>query len=171
MAGYPRISPLHGFGRRHQDAEDGAAYGDRARRARDLVRGPSYAVLYRRGVRPPGSCSTSWAGRSVWPRSPATLATAGFAALIHLTAALVGLDRAFELFPIPLLDGGPPFRSMESKRVRGRPPSERAKDLSFEIGFAFVVLLMFLQPLMTSSTCAPRNRRLGATSREKGKLG
>ncbi len=69
------------------------------------------------------------------------VATAGFAALIHLTAVLSVSIGLLNLFPIPLLDGGHLlFYGIEA--VRGRPLSERAQELSFRIGFAFVVLLM-----------------------------
>jgi len=69
------------------------------------------------------------------------VATAGFTALIHLTAVLsvsIGLPN---LFPIPLLDGGHLlFYAIET--IRGRPLSERAQEVGFRIGLAVVVMLM-----------------------------
>ena len=47
------------------------------------------------------------------------------------------------LFPIPLLDGGHLlFYAIEA--VRGRPLSEKAQEIGFRIGFAFVAMLMIL---------------------------
>ena len=69
------------------------------------------------------------------------VATAGFAALIHLTAVLSVSIGLLNLFPIPLLDGGHLlFYAIEA--VRGRPLSERAQELGFRIGLAIVLMLM-----------------------------
>ena len=69
------------------------------------------------------------------------VATAGFTALIHLTAILSVSIGLLNLFPIPLLDGGHLlFYSFEA--VRGRPLSERAQEVGFRIGLAIVVMLM-----------------------------
>jgi len=69
------------------------------------------------------------------------VATAGFAALMHLTAVLSVSIGLLNLFPIPLLDGGHLlFYGIEA--VRGRPLSERAQEVGFRIGLAIVVMLM-----------------------------
>lgn len=69
------------------------------------------------------------------------VATAGFTALIHLTAVLSVSIGLLNLFPIPLLDGGHLlFYAIET--IRGRPLSERAQELGFRIGLAIVVMLM-----------------------------
>jgi regulator of sigma E protease len=69
------------------------------------------------------------------------VATAGFTALIHLTAVLSVSIGLLNLFPIPLLDGGHLlFYSIEA--ARGRPLSERAQEVGFRIGLAIVVMLM-----------------------------
>ncbi|HXZ21899.1 MAG TPA: RIP metalloprotease RseP [Pseudolabrys sp.] len=69
------------------------------------------------------------------------VATAGFTALIHLTAVLSVSIGLLNLFPIPLLDGGHLlFYLIEA--VRGRPLSERAQELGFRIGLAIVLMLM-----------------------------
>ena len=69
------------------------------------------------------------------------VATAGFAALFHLTAVLSISIGLLNLFPIPLLDGGHLlFYLIEG--IRGRPLSERAQELGFRIGLAIVVMLM-----------------------------
>jgi regulator of sigma E protease len=69
------------------------------------------------------------------------VATAGFVALIHLTAVLSVSIGLLNLFPIPLLDGGHLlFYGIEA--ARGRPLSERAQEFGFRIGLAIVVMLM-----------------------------
>jgi len=69
------------------------------------------------------------------------VATAGFAALIHLTAVLSVSIGLLNLFPIPLLDGGHLlFYGIEA--LRGKPLSERAQEVGFRIGLAIVVMLM-----------------------------
>jgi len=69
------------------------------------------------------------------------VATAGFTALLHLTAVLSVSIGLLNLFPIPLLDGGHLlFYVIEA--VRGRPLSERAQELGFRIGLAIVLMLM-----------------------------
>jgi regulator of sigma E protease len=69
------------------------------------------------------------------------VATAGIAALIHLTAVLSVSIGLLNLFPIPLLDGGHLlFYGIEA--ARGRPLSERAQEVGFRIGLAIVVMLM-----------------------------
>ena len=69
------------------------------------------------------------------------VATAGFAALMHLTAVLSISIGLLNLFPIPLLDGGHLlFYGLEA--ARGRPMSERAQEVGFRIGLAIVVMLM-----------------------------
>ena len=69
------------------------------------------------------------------------VATAGFVALIHLTAVLSVSIGLLNLFPIPLLDGGHLlFYGIEA--ARGKPLSERAQEVGFRIGLAIVVMLM-----------------------------
>ena len=69
------------------------------------------------------------------------VATAGLAALFHLTAVLSVSIGLLNLFPIPLLDGGHLlFYAIET--IRGRPLSERAQELGFRIGLAIVLMLM-----------------------------
>jgi regulator of sigma E protease len=69
------------------------------------------------------------------------VASAGFVALIRLTAVLSVSIGLLNLFPIPLLDGGHLlFYGIEA--ARGRPLSERAQEFGFRIGLAIVVMLM-----------------------------
>ncbi|HET7192201.1 MAG TPA: RIP metalloprotease RseP [Pseudolabrys sp.] len=69
------------------------------------------------------------------------VASAGFTALMHLTAVLSVSIGLLNLFPIPLLDGGHLlFYAIET--IRGRPLSDRAQEVGFRIGLAIVVMLM-----------------------------
>lgn len=62
----------------------------------------------------------------------------GLVGLVALLSVSIGL---LNLFPIPLLDGGHlMFYAYEA--VRGRPLSERAQEIGFRIGLAFVLMLM-----------------------------
>ena len=69
------------------------------------------------------------------------MAREGFVFLVNLTAVLsVGIGL-FNLFPIPILDGGHLlFYAIEA--VRQRPLSERSQEIGFRIGLAFVLMLM-----------------------------
>jgi regulator of sigma E protease len=62
---------------------------------------------------------------------------AEFVSFIALISVAIGF---INLFPIPMLDGGHlMFYAVEA--VRGRPLGERAQEIGFRIGLAFVVLL------------------------------
>ena len=61
----------------------------------------------------------------------------GFAALVALTAALSVSLGLFNLFPIPILDGGHLlFYAIEA--VRGRPLPPRTQDYGYRVGFAII---------------------------------
>jgi regulator of sigma E protease len=65
----------------------------------------------------------------------------GIMPLISLMAVLSVSIGLLNLFPIPLLDGGHLlYYALEA--LRGRPLSERAQEIGFRIGLAFVVMLM-----------------------------
>jgi regulator of sigma E protease len=65
----------------------------------------------------------------------------GVVALINLAAVLSVSIGLLNLFPIPMLDGGHIlYYGIEA--VRGRPLGERAQELGFRIGLAFVVCLL-----------------------------
>jgi regulator of sigma E protease len=69
------------------------------------------------------------------------VATAGFVALLNLTAVLSVSIGLINLFPIPLLDGGHLlFYLIEA--VRRKPLSERTQEIGFRIGLAVVLMLM-----------------------------
>jgi regulator of sigma E protease len=69
------------------------------------------------------------------------VATLGFGPILDLAAVLSVSIGLLNLFPIPLLDGGHLlFYLIEA--ARGRPLSERAQEVGFRIGLAFVLMLM-----------------------------
>lgn len=71
------------------------------------------------------------------------VASVGIAALLSLTALLSVSIGLINLVPIPLLDGGHLlFYAIEA--VRGRPLGQRAQEVGFRIGLAFVVTLMIV---------------------------
>jgi regulator of sigma E protease len=60
---------------------------------------------------------------------------------IYLAAVLSVSIGLFNLFPIPMLDGGHLFFYL-IEAVRRRPLSPRTQDLGFRIGFALVLMLL-----------------------------
>lgn len=72
--------------------------------------------------------------------SGAVASEGGWADLISLTAFLSVSIGLFNLFPIPMLDGGHLlFYLFEG--LRGRPLSPRQQDIGFRIGFALIIFL------------------------------
>jgi regulator of sigma E protease len=72
--------------------------------------------------------------------SGAVATSGGLVGLIYLAAALSVSIGLFNLFPVPMLDGGHlVFYAIEA--LRGRPLSARSQDLGFRIGFALVIML------------------------------
>jgi regulator of sigma E protease len=72
--------------------------------------------------------------------SGAVVSSGGIPGLIYLTAVLSVSIGLFNLFPVPMLDGGHLFFYL-IEAVRGRPLSPRLQDLGFRIGFALVIML------------------------------
>lgn len=71
------------------------------------------------------------------------VASVGFEALLGLTALLSVSIGLINLAPVPLLDGGHLMYYL-IEVVRGRPMSERAQEMGFRIGMAFVIMLMLV---------------------------
>lgn len=70
-------------------------------------------------------------------------AAIGFTALISLTAVLSVSIGIMNLMPIPVLDGGHLiFYALEA--VRGRPVTEKTQEISYKIGFVFLLTFMIL---------------------------
>lgn len=69
------------------------------------------------------------------------VAEQGFMDLILLAALLSVSIGLINLFPIPMLDGGH-LLYYAFEAIRGRPLGERAQELGFRLGLAFVLCLM-----------------------------
>jgi regulator of sigma E protease len=72
--------------------------------------------------------------------SGAAMSSGGVAGLVYLAAVLSVSIGLFNLFPVPMLDGGHLFFYL-IEAARGRPLSPRVQDLGFRIGFALVIML------------------------------
>jgi regulator of sigma E protease len=70
-------------------------------------------------------------------------AAAGFMALMNLTALISVAIGFANLLPIPVLDGGH-LLYYAFEAVLGRPLGERAQEVGFRLGLAFVLCLMLL---------------------------
>jgi regulator of sigma E protease len=71
------------------------------------------------------------------------VAQQGFGALVALTAALSVSLGLFNLFPIPILDGGHlMFYAIEA--LRGRPLLPRTQDYGYRVGFAIIASLFLV---------------------------
>ena len=71
------------------------------------------------------------------------MAELGFFALINLAALISVSIGLINLFPIPVLDGGH-LLYYACEAVMGRPLGERAQEVGFRLGLAFVLCLMLL---------------------------
>ena len=90
------------------------------------------------------------AERSAWTGSAADLLRAqadfaadGFIALLNLTAYISVAVGFANLLPIPVLDGGH-LLYYGFEAILGRPLGERAQEVGFRLGLAFVLFLMLL---------------------------
>lgn len=72
--------------------------------------------------------------------SGVAMSSGGVAGLVYLAAVLSVSIGLFNLFPVPMLDGGHLFFYL-IEALRGRPLSPRIQDLGFRIGFALVIML------------------------------
>jgi regulator of sigma E protease len=78
--------------------------------------------------------------------SGAVVTNGGLPGLVYLSAVLSVSIGLFNLFPIPMLDGGHLlFYLIEA--LRGRPLSPRLQDIGFRIGFALVIMLFIFVTL------------------------
>jgi regulator of sigma E protease len=69
------------------------------------------------------------------------LATEGFVNLIPFIAFVSVSVGLFNLFPIPVLDGGH-LLFYGAEAILGRPLSQRAQEAGFQFGFALLLMLM-----------------------------
>ncbi len=71
------------------------------------------------------------------------IAEVGFGALINLIAVLSVSIGLLNLLPVPMLDGGH-LLFYAAEAIRGRPLSERAQEIGFRIGLAFILMLFLV---------------------------
>ena len=134
-----RHQPVDGA-RRHQDRE-GRSVAGRRLGAQETWFVVDRTLSYIGGVFAGREAADQLGGPIRIAQVSGQVASAGFVALIHLTAVLSISIGLLNLFPIPLLDGGHLlFYGIEA--ARGRPLSERAQEVGFRIGLAIVVMLM-----------------------------
>ena len=87
------------------------------------------------------ACSTQLGGPAKIAEVSKDAASAGIIYLIPLIAFISVSVGLFNLFPIPILDGGHLlFYSAEA--ILGRPLSQRAQEIGFQIGFTSLLMLM-----------------------------
>ncbi len=87
------------------------------------------------------ACSNSLGGPVKIASITKTIASEGFINLIPLIAFISASVGLFNLFPIPVLDGGHLlFYGLEA--ILGKPLSQRAQEIGFQIGFALILMLM-----------------------------
>jgi regulator of sigma E protease len=70
-----------------------------------------------------------------------TYASQGFINLIPVIAFISVSVGLFNLFPIPVLDGGH-LLFYGAEAILGRPLSQRAQEAGFQFGFVLLIMLM-----------------------------
>ena len=112
------------------------------------------------------ACASSLGGPVKIAEVSKTFATQGFINLIPLIAFISVSVGLFNLFPIPVLDGGH-LLFYGAEAILGRPLSQRAQEAGFQFGFALLLMLMVFvtwnnvaeltsgkpQPAKTASVC------------------
>lgn len=114
------------------------AAGDGLRRTWRIVEGPFqfFDQLFRGNA-----CASSLGGPVKIAEVSKTFATQGFVNLIPLIAFISVSVGLFNLFPIPVLDGGH-LLFYGAEAILGRPLSQRAQEAGFRFGFALLLMLM-----------------------------
>jgi regulator of sigma E protease len=87
------------------------------------------------------ACTSSLAGPVKIAEFSKNLATEGFVNLIPFIAFVSVSVGLFNLFPIPVLDGGH-LLFYGAEAILGRPLSQRAQEAGFQFGFALLLMLM-----------------------------
>jgi regulator of sigma E protease len=115
-----------------------AATADGFRRTWRIVEGPfQFLSQLSRG----NACASSLGGPVKIAEVSKTFATQGFINLIPLIAFISVSVGLFNLFPIPVLDGGH-LLFYGAEAILGRPLSQRAQEAGFQFGFALLLMLM-----------------------------
>jgi regulator of sigma E protease len=114
------------------------AAGDGIRRTWRIVEGPFqfFGQLFRGNA-----CASSLGGPVKIAEVSKTFATQGFVNLIPLIAFISVSVGLFNLFPIPVLDGGH-LLFYGAEAILGRPLSQRAQEAGFQFGFVLLLMLM-----------------------------
>jgi regulator of sigma E protease len=87
------------------------------------------------------ACASSLGGPVKIAEVSKTFATQGFVNLIPLIAFISVSVGLFNLFPIPVLDGGH-LLFYGAEAILGKPLSQRAQEAGFQFGFALLLMLM-----------------------------
>jgi regulator of sigma E protease len=108
------------------------------RRTWRIVEGPFqfFGQLFRGNA-----CASSLGGPVKIAEVSKTFASQGFINLIPLIAFISVSVGLFNLFPIPVLDGGH-LLFYGAEAILGRPLSRRAQEAGFQFGFALLLMLM-----------------------------
>jgi len=114
------------------------AAGDGLRRTWRIVEGPFqfFDQLFRGNA-----CASSLGGPVKIAEVSKTFASQGFVNLIPLIAFISVSVGLFNLFPIPVLDGGH-LLFYGAEAILGRPLSQRAQEAGFQFGFVLLLMLM-----------------------------
>jgi regulator of sigma E protease len=112
------------------------------------------------------ACASSLGGPVKIAEVSKMFATQGFINLVPLIAFISVSVGLFNLFPIPVLDGGH-LLFYGAEAILGRPLNQRAQEAGFQFGFALLLMLMVFvtwnnvaeltsgkpQPAKTASVC------------------
>ncbi len=114
------------------------AAGDGLRRTWRIIEGPFqfFDQLFRGNA-----CASSLGGPVKIAEVSKTFAAQGFINLIPLIAFISVSVGLFNLFPIPVLDGGH-LLFYGAEAILGRPLSQRAQEAGFQFGFVLLLMLM-----------------------------
>jgi regulator of sigma E protease len=87
------------------------------------------------------ACASSLGGPVKIAEVSKSFASQGFLNLVPLIAFISASVGLFNLFPIPVLDGGH-LLFYGAEAILGRPLSQRAQEIGFQFGFALLLMLM-----------------------------
>jgi regulator of sigma E protease len=114
------------------------AAGEGFRRTWRIVEGPFQFLgqLFRGNA-----CASSLGGPVKIAEVSKSFATQGFINLVPLIAFISVSVGLFNLFPIPVLDGGH-LLFYGAEAILGRPLNQRAQEIGFQFGFVLLLMLM-----------------------------
>ena len=135
------------------------AAGEGVQRTWRIVKGPFqfFGQLFRGNA-----CMSSLGGPVKIAEVSKTFASQGFIHLIPLIAFISVSVGLFNLFPIPILDGGH-ILFYGAEAILGRPLSQKAQEAGFQFGF---VLLLMLMIFVTWNNVAELSRGKPEVSRQ-----